>query len=85
MKKIEIVSCELVGHNLPKAIEAAGLSQETTARRTGVMTSRQLTRIISGEHCPSLVRATALSVVLGVSIYKLFRIKVRTRKVRKVA
>ena len=77
--EIEIVSCVIAKNELAKAMQKAGLSQEATARRTG-MSSRQLNRILKGSHCPSLERAMALSVVLGVPLLKLFTIKVETRK-----
>lgn len=78
--ELEVVSCEVVSNAIIKAMKEAGLSQEATARRTGVMTSRQLTRIINGENCPSLVRAIALSVVLAKPLEQLFSVKVKTRK-----
>lgn len=77
---IEIVTIEVSSNRLKQAMDSADLSQEQTARRTGCMTSRQLSRILKGEHCPSLIRAHALSVVLGVAVDDLFRINVRTRK-----
>lgn len=80
MPDVEVVQCELVGNSLMQAMKDAGLSQEATARRTGCMTSRQLTRIIAGENCPSLVRAVALATVLGVDVGRLFAVKVKTRK-----
>jgi hypothetical protein len=79
-QELEVVSCEMNGNALIKAMKDAKLSQEMTARRTGVMTSRQLTRIINGENCPSLVRAVALSVVLGKPVDELFTLRIRTRK-----
>jgi len=79
---VEVVTCEVRGNTLKKAMDDAGLSQELTARRTGVMTSRQLNRLIHGEHCPSLERAVALSIVLGVPTDQLFRVVVRTRKAK---
>lgn len=76
---VEVVECYVAKNSLKQAMEKRGLSQEATARLTGVMTSRQLTRIINGEHCPSLLRATALSVVLKTRVDHLFTIRTRTR------
>lgn len=81
---IEVVSCEMVDNAIMTAMKEAGLSQELTARRTGCMTSRQLTRIINGENCPSLVRAIALSAVLETPLDQLFTVKVKTRKAVRV-
>jgi transcriptional regulator with XRE-family HTH domain len=77
---VEIVSCRIVGNRLVEAMAHRGLSQEETARRTRVMTSRQLGRFIKNEHCPSFERAAALSTVLGVAIDKLFKLDIKTRK-----
>lgn len=77
---LEVLSCEVVSNAILKAMKDANLSQEAVARRTGVMTSRQLTRIINGENCPSLKRAIALSVVLATPLDQLFTVKVKTRK-----
>lgn len=79
---VEIVVCKVVSNSLEKAMEDAGLTQEETAKRVGSISSRQLTRIRDLEHCPSLERALALSVVLGVPLEKLFKIEIETRHVR---
>jgi transcriptional regulator with XRE-family HTH domain len=79
MPDVEIVSCRVSGNKLLAAMRSADLSQEQTARRVGNLTARQLHRFIKGEHCPSLERAVALSVVLGVPLEKLFKIQVKTR------
>lgn len=80
--RIEIVSCRVIGNSLKDAMKAAKLTQEITAKRAGNLTSRQLTRFLDGEHCPSLERAVALSVVLGVPVFKLFAVEVSKRKVQ---
>lgn len=75
----EVVSCKVKATKLRKAMKAAGLTHEETARRSGKMSLRQLTRIMAMEHCPSLERAFALSIVLGMSMFDLFEIKLEVK------
>lgn len=77
---VEIVECKIVSNRLIEAMERKNLSQEETARRTRMMTGRQLTRILKNEHCPSLERAVALATVLGEPLDKLFKFQIKTRK-----
>lgn len=77
---VEIVSVKLVDNKLKEAMDRLGLTQEETARRTRVVTSRQLGRYLKNEHCPSLKNAKALELVLGQPMEKLFKLKVKTRK-----
>ncbi len=78
---VEIVECQIVSNRLMEVMSKKGLSQEETSRRTRMMTGRQLTRILKNEHCPSLERAVALSTVLGEPLDRLFKFKVKTRKI----
>jgi DNA-binding XRE family transcriptional regulator len=77
-KHVEIRRCKIVNNGLTEAIRKLGLTQEETARRAQI-TARQLTRFIKNEHCPSLERAHALSVVLGEPVERLFRMQVKKR------
>ena len=78
---VEIVTCKVVGNKLKARMKELGLSQEETAKRALILTSRQLTRLIAEEHCPSLERAVALATVLGMDVFDLFDVEVRTRTV----
>lgn len=77
-KHVEIKRCKIVNNGLAEAIRRKGLTQEETARRAQI-TTRQLTRFMKNEHCPSLERARALSVVLGEPVERLFHLDVKTR------
>jgi DNA-binding XRE family transcriptional regulator len=77
-KHVEIKRCKIVNNGLTEAIRKMGLTQEETSRRAQI-TTRQLTRFIKNEHCPSLERARALSVVLDEPVERLFQLDVRTR------
>lgn len=77
-KHVEILSCKIVNNALAEAMRKMGLTQEETARRAQI-TTRQLTRLIKNEHCPSLARARALSVVLDEPVDRLFRVDVKKR------
>ena len=77
-KHVEILRCKIVNNGLAEAIRKMGLTQEETARRAQI-TTRQLTRFLKNEHCPSLERARALSVVLDEPVERLFRVDVKKR------
>ena len=77
-KPVEIVTCEITGTTLRETMDAAGLSQEETARRAGT-TLRQIGRLMYLENQPSLSMAYRLSVVLKKPIEKLFTFEVETR------
>ena len=81
MAEVEIVSCKIVGNNLAQVIKDRGLTVQETARRSGVITARQLFRIRDGQNCPSLKLSVALSVVLDTKIEDLFTVKITTRPV----
>jgi hypothetical protein len=80
-KRLEVVTCRLVGNKLKTRMKELELSQEETAKRALILTSRQLTRLVNKEHCPSLTRAVALATVLGVDVFELFDMEVKTRRV----
>jgi transcriptional regulator with XRE-family HTH domain len=80
VKEVQIVECRLVGNTLEERLEQLGLSQEETAKRALILTSRQLSRLMAGEHCPSLTRAMALSVVLNTPLADLFTLHIKTRR-----
>ena len=67
---VEVVLCRVETNTIQAAIKDRKLSQEETARRAG-MTARQLSRIIKQNHCPSLERGVALSVVLKRPMFSL--------------
>ena len=79
--EVEIVSCKLVGNNLAQVMKDRGLTVLETARRSGVVTARQLFRIRDGQNCPSLRLSVALSVVLDTKIEDLFTVTIITRSV----
>ena len=72
---------KLVGNNLAQVMKDRGLTVLETARRSGVVTARQLFRIRDGQNCPSLRLSVALSVVLDTKIEDLFTVTIITRSV----
>ena len=81
MGDVEVISCKVSGNKILRAMQAKKLIQEETARRTRILTLRQLGRIMKGMHCPSLERAVALAKVLNMPVEKLFTVKLKTRSV----
>ena len=82
-RDVEILTCRIVSNRLAQVMRKKGLTQEETARRARIVTQRQLWRYLKDptKHCPSLERATALSIVLDTPLDQLFKLKIDARPV----